>query len=119
MLAREVHHLGDLGLGNFICKRPTNAHATLVDMQHDLGRLLAIFGEKPLQHMNHKLHRRIVVIEHDDLVHRGLLSLLLGLYDNAGIAAVAAADLMVVIVQSCLNTDHAWPFTQNSSGHSM
>ena len=41
----------------------------LVHMQHDPGRLIAILGEEALQHMDDKLHRRVVIIQQQNLVH--------------------------------------------------
>jgi len=60
-------------------------------MQHDARRLLAVLVEKPLQNMNDELHRRVVVVQHENLVHRRLLRLWLGLDDDAGGRSLIAA----------------------------
>src|SRR5215470_8365415 len=49
ILARVVDGLGDLGLGHFVGIDATNPHALLVDVKHDLGRLLLILLEDVLQ----------------------------------------------------------------------
>src|SRR5215470_10249727 len=75
---REIDHLRYLGLRHLVGVDAANPNAAAVDMQHDLGRILAILVEETFEHMHDELHRRVVVIEQEDLVHRGLLGLGLG-----------------------------------------
>src|SRR5215831_291743 len=72
VLARVVDGLGDFGLGHLIGIDTANAHALLMDVKHDLGRLFAVLLEDVLQDVDHELHRRVVVVQHQHLVHRGL-----------------------------------------------
>src|SRR3546814_4674874 len=64
MLAREVDHLGHLGLGDLVAERPADAHAALVDVEHDAGRVLQPHAEKALKHQHDELHRSIRSEEH-------------------------------------------------------
>ena len=63
VLAREIHHLCDLGLGHFISIGPAFSNTMLVHMQHDARRLLAALLKEPLQYVNDELHRRVVVVQ--------------------------------------------------------
>src|SRR3546814_20797411 len=58
VLACEVHHLGDLGLGHLIREDPANADAPLVHVQHDSGRILSSLSEKPFDELIEERHRR-------------------------------------------------------------
>src|SRR5471030_3132221 len=73
VLACIVDRLGHLCLGNFVRINAADPHALLMDVQHDLRRLLPIFLEDVLQDVDHELHRRVVVVQHQHLVHRRLL----------------------------------------------
>src|SRR5262249_43484442 len=62
VLAREVHHLCNLGLCDFIGIDAANADALLVHMHHDACGLLTPLVEETLQHVHDELHRRVVVV---------------------------------------------------------
>ena len=49
VLARVIDGLGDFGFGDLVRVDPAHAHALLVDVKHDLGRLFAGFLEDVLQ----------------------------------------------------------------------
>ncbi|MOA61934.1 hypothetical protein D3C78_1872040 [compost metagenome] len=49
-----------------------------MDGQHDLGGQLAVVVEEQLQHLDHEIHRRVVVVEQQHLVHRRRLQRRLG-----------------------------------------
>src|SRR4051812_48001128 len=83
VLAREIHDLGHLGFGDLVGVDAADTNAPLVDMQHDAGRFLAALGKKPFEDVHDKLHRRVVVVQHQNLVHRRLLRLRLWLDDDA------------------------------------
>ena len=69
--AGEIHHLCDFGFGNFEGKNPANANAAPVNVQHDVGGFLTAFGENTLQNVNHEFHRRVIIVQKQDLVHGG------------------------------------------------
>ncbi len=73
--SRKVQHLGYLGLGNLICIDPAQTDALLVDVKHDAGRLLAGAVEEPLEDEHDEFHRRVIIIEKENAVERGLLGL--------------------------------------------
>ena len=46
MTPGEIHHLRDFGLSDLVGEDAANSDATLVDMQHDLRRVLLRLIEK-------------------------------------------------------------------------
>src|SRR5271155_2692018 len=75
VLARVVHDLRDLGLGDFVRENPALADAVVMHVQHDLGRFLGILVEERSQDRNHELHGRVVVVQQQNAVHVGSLRL--------------------------------------------
>src|SRR6476660_9684011 len=63
VLAREIHHLCHLRLGDLVGVDAALADAVRVDVQHDAGRILLVLVEEADEDMNNELHRRVVVIE--------------------------------------------------------
>src|SRR5665213_1182368 len=63
MFACEIHDLRHLGLGDFIGIDPAFAHSMLMNMQHDMGRLLTTLLKKLLQHQYDEFHRGVVVVQ--------------------------------------------------------
>jgi hypothetical protein len=49
---------------------PADAASLVVDLQHDHRGRLDVMVEVLLKHADDEFHRRVVVVEHDDLVHR-------------------------------------------------
>ena len=98
MLPGEIHDLGHLGLGNLVCEDAANADTAAMDVHHDTGGFLTTLGEKPFEDVYDELHRRVVVVQHQYLVHRRLFRLRLGLDDNAGSGSFLAALSVVAHV---------------------
>ena len=98
MFAGKVHDLRHLGFGHFVGIDPAFADAVMMHMQHDSGGGLAVLVEKPLQHVNHELHRRVIVVQQQNPIKVGPLGLRFGLGDDrgAGVATLAAALALVV-----------------------
>ena len=61
--------LGVVGLGAIGSLVAEMALTLGMDRQHHLGRLFAAHAEENLQHLHHKLHRRVIVIEQNNPVH--------------------------------------------------
>ncbi|MNV86414.1 hypothetical protein D3C71_1804470 [compost metagenome] len=72
-LESRFMHLIDLGGGHIARVNAADAASIKVDLEHDLCRSFPVFAEQFLKHGNHKLHRGVIVIEHDHLVHLGRL----------------------------------------------
>ena len=70
MLTGKIHDLGDFGFRDFVGEDTANADPLLVDMQHDLCGFFLVHREKRLQDMDDELHRRVVIIHHQNFVHR-------------------------------------------------
>src|SRR5208283_958771 len=83
------------GVGNLERINPGDTHSVLMHMQHDPGGFGLILVEDVLEDFDHELHRRVVIVEQDTLVERGLfgLGLFLGapLDDGIAVALVVAA----------------------------
>lgn len=93
MLAGKVHNLGDLCFGHFIGKDAAFTDAVLMNVQHNLGRLIPVFAEEPLQNQNDKFHRGVVVVKQQDAVKIGAFHLWFGAgYDRR---AVVAAQIII------------------------
>jgi len=70
---RGLMHLIYLGGGDIARKNSADAAAVEMDLEHDLGRGFPVLAEQFLEHGDDEFHRRVVIIEHDDLVHLGWL----------------------------------------------
>ena len=70
--ARKIHNLTDLCLRNFKGKDPANTNAAAMNGQHNICGFLTAFIEKPLQNMNDKFHRSIIIVQEQNLIHRRL-----------------------------------------------
>src|SRR6266480_131092 len=95
VLPGEIHDLGHLCFGDLVSVNTADPDASLVDMEHDAGRLLPALIEEPLEYVNDKLHRSVIVIQHKNLVHRGLLRLRLRLDDDTRSRSFLAASSVV------------------------
>lgn len=94
VLAGKIHHLRDFILGNLEGINAANPHPTLVNVKHDGGRFFDGFPKKLLQHMNHKLHRRIIVVEHQDFIQGGFF----GFEACPGRQANATTPIILVVI---------------------
>jgi hypothetical protein len=83
ILAREIHHLRDFGFGHLERIDAAQSDTFMVNMQHNLRRILAIFVEEPFQDAHDEFHRRVVVVQKQDLVETWLLRLRPRFRDNA------------------------------------
>jgi len=73
VLAGEVDHLVDLAFGHFIAEHAAHADPALMHVKHDPGSIFDPHPEETLQAQDDELHGRIIVVEHQHLVRRGLL----------------------------------------------
>src|SRR5260221_2823785 len=86
VLSRIVDGLRDLRLGDLVRVDPAYTDALLMDVQHDLGRLVTVLLKDALQDIDHEFHRRVTVVQHQHLVHRRLLGPRTGERERAGTA---------------------------------
>ena len=84
MAAREFNDLRDLCFGDVVGENAADSDAMAVDVQHDLDGGFAILVEELLEDMDDELHRRVVVVQDEDLVETRLLGLWACLGDDAG-----------------------------------
>ena len=68
MFAGKVHNLRHFGFSHFVSKNSTFADTVLMHMHHNPMRRVVILVEEPLQDMNHKFHRRVVVVEQQNTI---------------------------------------------------
>ena len=86
----EFNHLGDFCFRDLERKNAANAHTVAMDMQHHFDRILAALAEDFFQNMDDELHRRVVVVEQQNLVEVRLLGLRSRFGDDAGSGAVTS-----------------------------
>ena len=96
MPAGKFNDLGHLGFGDLEREDAANTHAMAVDMQHHLDRVLAALGEEFFQNVNNELHRRVIVVQQQDLIERGFLGLGARAGDDAGTGSIALAVVAAV-----------------------
>src|SRR4026209_2373087 len=70
VLARIAGDLLDLRQRHVARIHPADSHALAMDLDRHLGRPLPGHAEELLQHQHDELHRRVVVVEQQYLVHR-------------------------------------------------
>lgn len=86
VLAGKIHDLANLGFSNFVSKYAALADTMIMNMQHDTRRIVHVFLKKPLQDMNDKLHRSIVIIEKQNAIKAWLLGFRLRARNHNGTA---------------------------------
>ena len=79
MFAGKVHDLSHFRFRHLIGENPAFADPMLVHVHHDSLRRLVILVEETLEHVDHKLHGRVIVIEQQDTIKIRPLGLRLGL----------------------------------------
>src|SRR3989442_8590565 len=67
-LLREFLDGFNLGFGDLERVHPGDAHAVLMDMEHDPRRLGVLPVENGLEYFDDEFHRRVVVVEQDTFV---------------------------------------------------
>jgi len=68
MFAGKVHDLRHFGLRDLVGEYPAFTDPMLMHMHHDPVRRLMILVEETFEHVNHELHRRVVIVEQQDTV---------------------------------------------------
>ena len=69
VLLGKVHGLVHFGLGDLVGVYATHSNSFLMNMEHNLGRFVMGLVKEVLQNMDHKLHGRVVVIQHQYPIH--------------------------------------------------
>ncbi len=68
MLAGVIYDLSHLGLRHFETVYTAHAYPLLMYLKHDLYGFGFGLAEKILKNMDNKIHWRVVIIQHQDLV---------------------------------------------------
>src|SRR3546814_19514283 len=63
-------------------------------LQHDLHRLFTRVAEKVLQDLDHDSHRRVIVIDDDDLAHRRAPGTGFGFFPTQALYRIAPCDVV-------------------------
>jgi len=69
-----------------------------MDGQHDLGRQLAVQIEERFEHFDDEIHRRVVIVEQNHLVHRWRLQDRLG-FLNRQTSAIVLVGLRAILIE--------------------
>ncbi len=108
VFASEVHHLVHLGLGHFIREDAAHTHAALMHMQHHACCLFHVHREETLQDDDHKLHRSVIVIQHQNFVLAGLFGASLGFGGDADfIVGIRIVILIIGRARGCKTIQHS------------
>jgi 8-oxo-dGTP pyrophosphatase MutT (NUDIX family) len=116
MVAGELVHLSYLRFCHFTREYTANTAAAGMHMEHYLSGPFTIHREEQLQHFNHEIHRREVVIQKNDLKHRRAFhrrSSGLDRYAMFMLALVLRVTVVVVVVAAlagnrlCHGADHS------------
>ena len=84
----EIHNLSHFGFRDLVAEHPNHCDALFVSRQHNLKRLRVGHAKETLQNLNHELHRRVVVVQQQNLVQRRPLGLGTGFDRDAGIRII-------------------------------
>ena len=89
----EIHHLPHLCLGDLEREHPHNRNALFMHRQHQLERMGMAHAKEPLEHMDDKLHGRVVIVQKKHLIERRPLGLGPGIghYPAVAIALIVLA----------------------------
>ncbi len=60
---RVLIDLSGLCFGDILCVNAASSFARLVNRQHYLSGFLPVHTKKDLQHLNHKFHWRVIIVE--------------------------------------------------------
>ena len=82
LLLCNSHHLRDFGFGYFIGEYTADPLALGMYFEHYPGRPAAFHGEYRFQHLDHELHRRVVVVDENNAVQGRSLDLRCSLLDR-------------------------------------
>ena len=100
VLARKIHHLRHLGLGDLVGEHPALPDSMMMDVEHDLGRGFDILLEELLQNVNDEFHRRVIVIQYQDTIQIWPLGLRFDLCDDGRRRTTGPARRRVVVTHS-------------------
>ena len=100
VLARKIHHLRHLGLGDFVGEYTALPNSVMMDVEHDLGRGFDILLEELLQNVNDEFHRRVIVIQYQDTIQIRPLGLRFDLGDDGCRRTAGSARRRIVLAHS-------------------
>ena len=84
----KIHHLAHFGFSDFMAEHTNHGHTLFVNGQHDFERLRMRHAEKTLQHMHDELHRRVIIIQQQNLVEWRALGLWARLHQDRRVGIV-------------------------------
>jgi len=100
MFAGKVHNLRHFGFSHLVSEDPAFADTVLMHVHHDPVRRFVILVEKTLEDMNHKFHRRVVVVEQQNAIEVRPLRLRPRLGNDRGPGRAIALALAIIIRQT-------------------
>ena len=99
MFAGKVHNLRHFGFRDLVCENTAFADAVLMYVHHDTMRRFVILVEETLQHVDHELHRSVVVVEQQHAIEVWPLGLRPCLGNDRGPGRAVAFTLAIVVRQ--------------------
>ena len=98
MFSGKVHDLRHFGLGHFVGEDPAFADPILVHVHHDPLCGLVVLVEEALEHVDHELHWRVVVVEQKNSIKVRPLGLRPRLGDDRSARAVLIGFALTIVV---------------------
>src|SRR5208337_517406 len=111
MLTREVHHLSNFRLSNFIGINAAHTDALLMHMKHYARRLLPLFVEESLKHINDKLHWSIIVVQKENFVQARTLRLRTRFCYHARLQIIVTLEAVI----ACHRRNHREPIESHKN----
>jgi putative hydrolase of the HAD superfamily len=107
MTSGEIHHLRNFGFSHFIAEYTDHGQTFFMHHKHQFEGLCVGHAKEPFQHMHHKLHRSVVVIQQQHFVQRRLLGFGFGFCQQC-LVAVRLVGRFVGHSDGQRINDHEW-----------
>jgi hypothetical protein len=121
VLAREIHNLRHFGFRHLVCENTAFAYAVVVDVEHDMRRLVGCLVKVFAKDRDDKFHGRIIVVQQKNPIHTWLFCLRLGARNNGGTGPITVLSRLFrrnsrqLLQAERLGAEEEW--TQSSDLH--
>ena len=88
LTARKLHDLRDLGFGDLVRKDADDRDALAMHGQHDFDGLRMAHVEQTFKNMDDEFHRREIIVQEQNFIHRRALCPRAGLDRQIGFLAI-------------------------------
>lgn len=96
-LSRILIHQGSFCFSNIPGVHTAYSSPFSVDGEHDFGRCLSIHVEKLFKNLDNEIHRRVVVVKQNHLIHRRRLQGRLGFLDGETVSVIVMLGWAILV----------------------